>query len=347
MPRLGGACAALCCVLLLASTAAADPLADAKAAVDNSDYFTARSALDEALRAGAHSPAQLGDIHRLRGIVAAALGDPDAATKSFEMALALVPTMSLPVGISPKISRPFDAAKEQLKNKHPLKIKTNTTSDPPSVTIEVVSDPASMIKTLRAVATVDGKPAKEFDKPVAPSVKVALPNGARIDLQVVALDDDGNHVAELGTKEVPIVIVGKGGATRVVKKPVEQPPIVVETPANPRPLYLKWWLWGGAAVVGLGAAGYFGVTAVLAKNELDDLNAESANHTFDEAKAVETRAKHRVLFTNISLIAGGAFAITAGVLYLTRPGTPTTERRVSIAPLVHPSGGGVVIGGAF
>ena len=346
MPRLGGACAALCCVLLLASTAAADPLADAKAAVDNSDYFTARSALDEALRAGTHHPAQLGEIHRLRGIVAAALGDPDAATKSFEMALALVPTMSLPVGISPKISRPFDAAKEQLKNKQPLKIKTDTKSDPPSVTIEVVSDPASMIKKLRAVATVDGKPAKEFDKPVAPSVKIDLPKGSRIDLQVVALDDNGNHVAELGTKEVPIVIVGKGGTTtKVVKQPIKQP--VVETPSSPRPLYLKWWLWGGAAVVGLGAAGFFGVEAVLAKNELDDLNAESPNHTFDEAKAVETRARHRVLFTNISLIAGGAFAITAGVLYLTRPGTPTTERRVSIAPLVHPSGGGVVIGGAF
>jgi len=211
-----------------------------------------------------------------------------------------------------------------------------------------------MISKVRAIVVVDGKPEREIDKPVGDdkSIEIDLPKGRRIDLRVAALDDHGNRLTEVGTKEVPIVIVGKGGGEKVVKngngkgngKVVAPPP--PPRPYHPRPLYWRWWLWGGVGIAFLGAGGYFGIDAVRAKNDLDALNAESSNHTFDEAKAVESHARRSVLFTNIGLAAGGVFALTATVLYLTRP-RPSTERRLALTPVVDANGGALVLGGSF
>ncbi len=346
MPRLRGACVVLFGALLLTTSAVADPLDKAKAAVDDSDYFSARSALDEALRSGTNRPDQLAEIHRLSGIVAASLSDPKAAKEAFQRCLALAPQTTLPVGTSPKIAKPFAAAQDFFKGKSPLQIKTATTNDPPSVTIDIVADPLSMIVKLQAIVIIDGKPEKAIDKPVGEHVTIELPKGKRIDLRVTALDDHDNRLVEVGSKEVPIVIVGKpepSDAVIIAPKPPKPKPV---KPYNPRPLYLQWWLWGGASVVFLGAGGYFGIDAVRTKNKLDALAAESSNHTFDEAKEIESRARRSVLLTNISLIAGGAFGITAGVLYLTRP-RQTTERRLAVTPVVHSSGAGLVLGGLF
>jgi hypothetical protein len=51
-----------------------------------------------------------------------------------------------------------------------------------------------------------------------------------------------------------------------------------------------------------------------------------------------------VLLTNIGLGVTGAFAIAAGVMYLTTP-RDRTETRVAAVPLS--GGGAVVLGGAF
>lgn len=333
-------------ILISTLSAEAAPLDKAKAAIENSEYFAARSELEIALRAGDNQPAELAEIHKLSGIVAAALGDPKAAKDAFQRSLALVPGTSLPAGTSPKIAKPFTAAQDFFKDKQPLQIKPATTGDPPSVTIEVVSDPLTMIAKLQAIVIVDGTPEQRLDKAVEKQVKIDLPKGKRLDLRVVAIDEYGNHLVELGTRDVPIVIVGKPDApVVVVAKPKPKPK--QPAPYRDRPLYLKWWLWGGASVVFLGASGYFGIDSVRQKNKLDDLTAESANHSFDEAKAIENDARRSVLITNITLIAGGAFAITGAVLYLTRPRQPEAATSISIAPVVHPTGGGLVLGGHF
>jgi hypothetical protein len=75
--------AALAVVAVVADTARADDLADARAAVDASDYLAARGALDKALAAGKASPDDLADIYRMKGIVEAALGNTAAATTAF------------------------------------------------------------------------------------------------------------------------------------------------------------------------------------------------------------------------------------------------------------------------
>jgi hypothetical protein len=316
-----------------------DALAQARAAVDASDYMTAKSALATALASGTNGPDEVVEIYRLQGVVAGALGDAKAATDAFTHLLALSPKATLPAGTSPKIAKPFAAAGKYFASHDPLKVKTETASDPPSVTLVVVADPLAMVTKVRVWAAVDGKKEKTLEGEGKDKITVELPHGKRLDLRVAALDEHGNRLVELGSADVPIVVVGGEDKpkTKTQAKPVE--------PAEPRaarPLYLKWWMWAGAAVVIGGAGTYFGIDAVLAKRDLDALNADSVHHKFTEAQDVESRGHRDVWLANIGWGLAGALAIGAGVLYITEP---HTETRMSIAPTR--SGAAIVFGGAF
>lgn len=336
-------------VASLAARAHAEPTLDgAKAAVDASDYLTARGQLDDLIAKGGNGPEDMAEIYRLSGIVAGALGEAKAATAAFQKCLALAPKSTLPPGTSPKISRPFAEAQAFFKTHEPLKIKAETVSSPPSVTLTVASDPLDMIARARVVATVDKGAPKTIEKPAASELSIALPPGARIDLRVIALDEKGNRLAEVGSVDVPLVIVGGGPA--VVSTGTPPPPKKKAAPAaprSPRPLYLKWWLWGGVAVAFAGGATYFGFEARAAKLELDDLNAHSVNHDFDEAKDVESRGKRDALLTNIGFGAAGAFAVAATILFLTEPSATEHQRTTTITPVPITGGGAVVLGVPF
>src|SRR4051794_37583974 len=145
-----------------APSAQADDLGAARSAVDQSDYFAARGAIEKALGDGTASPAELTEIYKLKGIVEAALGNGAAATTAFGKWLALEPKASLPQGTSPKITRPFTAAQDQAAHRAPVKVKTQTTADPPSVTLVVVSDPFMMIAKARVIVRADGGPEQKL-----------------------------------------------------------------------------------------------------------------------------------------------------------------------------------------
>ena len=212
------------------------------------------------------------------------------------------------------------------------------------MTVIVVADPLQMIARVRATAIVDGKPEQRFDRPASERTTIELPAGARIDVQVAVVDDQGNRLAELGSRDVPIVIVGKAPPVPVVVAPAPKRPPPPPPPRAPRPLYLRWWLWSGAAIAFGGAATYFGIDAVLAKRELDDLNRHSVDHEFGEAKDVEAHARRSTLLTNIGYGTAGALAVTAAVLYLTEPRAKRGER-LTVAPVR--GGGAIVFGGSF
>lgn len=340
---------AMAVLCALVSPAAASPLDAARAAVDDSDYLRARAALGQALASGALGPDELAEAYRLTGVVAGALDDAKAATEAFERCLALAPKTELPPGTSPKIARPFAAAQGRAKARAQLRIRAETTADPPAVTIVVASDPLAMIARVRAIAVVDGAPEAAIDRPASESTTIELPAGARIDLRVVALDERGNRLAEVGSAEVPVVIVGRAARPapdhrpREVARPAEKPTEPPRVPAAPRPLVLRWQLWAGAAIAFGGAATYFAIDTWRASRELDDLIARSPNHSFDEARDVESRGRRSALFTNIGYGAAGALAVTAGVLYLTAPRARTES--VSVAPVA--GGGAIVFGGSF
>src|SRR3569623_841410 len=336
---------AVLAVLALVGAARADSLGDARKAVDNSDYLTARSLIEKALDDGTASPADLADIYRIKGIVEAALGNTAAATTAFGKWRALDPKAELPPGTSPKITRPFAAAQKQAEHREPIHVKTETASDPPSVTLIVTSDPFMMIAKARVYVRADGGKEQKLEGAGDKKIEIELPKGKRLDLRVQALDEHGNRVAELGTTDVPIVITTNEevavGQAPPPPKPRAKPP-VAPAPVHERPLYLKWWMWGGAAVV-VGAGGaYFGMQARDESDALTKLNADSANHTFDEARAVQDRANRDVTLFNVGMGVAGAFAIGATILYLTEP---HAETRMAVVP--QAGGGAVVVGGRF
>jgi hypothetical protein len=336
---------AVVAVLALAGSARADDLADARTAVEQSDYFGARSKVDKALSDGTASPDDLAELFKLKGIVEAALGNSAAATTAFGKWLALDPKAALPDGTSPKITRPFEAAEQQAAHRQPVKVKAETTADPPSVTLAIVSDPFMMIAKVRVEVRVDGGAEKTLEGTGTHKVTIDLPRGKRLDLRVQALDDHGNRVAEVGTSDVPLVIVGAGGEQHaVVVQPHHDvaPHHPAPGPVQERPLYLKWWLWSGVAVaIGAGGA-YFGFQARSEADQLNKLNADSQDHRFDEALAVQSRADRDVTLFNVGMGVAGAVAIGAVVLYLTEPHAET-----GIAAVPVQGGGAVVVGGRF
>src|SRR3954470_22820875 len=87
-----------------------DPVAQAHAAVAQSDYAAAQPLLIAALDGGGRGHDALVEIYQLTGVVEAALGNTRAATDAFIHLLALSPAAVLPDGTSPKIRRPFDEA---------------------------------------------------------------------------------------------------------------------------------------------------------------------------------------------------------------------------------------------
>ena len=351
MQRFGGACA-IAMLLAWSAPAHADVSADtARAAIEASDYMNARAQLTALMGKGTSGPNELAEIHRLYGIVAGALGETQVATVAFQLALALNPKLTLPVGTSPKIVRPFAAAQAYFKTREPLRIKTETQATPPSVTLVILSDPMSMIARARVTFAVDGGAEQTREGTGKERITLELPEGARIDLRVAALDTMGNRVAELGTADVPIVIIGSKKEVREITKvgaklDLSVPPAPPPPPPRQRPIYLRWWVWGGATVVFAGAGSVLGLAAITAKDDLAELNATSPSHTFDEAKELESTARNRVLFTNITYGAAAVCGITAAILYLTRP-RARTERRTAIVPVPVGRGGAIVLEGSF
>jgi hypothetical protein len=296
-----------------------------------------------ALVAGDNGPEAMAEIYRLTGVVSGALDDPNAATVAFQQMLALSPKATLPAGTSPKIANPFASAQSLFETKKPLAIEVDTTANPPTVVVRIVSDPLAMIVRVVVFARVDGRPDQKLERRAAAEVKIAVPLGRRIDVRVAALDEHGNRLGEIGTVDVPVVIVG--GASTDDKPPPEEKPIPdgPPAPASPRPLYAKWWLWGGIAIGFAGGAGYFAYATRSAMNDLDRLNANSSQHTFDEAREIEDRAKLNLLLFDIGVGVAGAAAIVATLLYLTEPDHRPSERRATIRPAAARGVGGVVV----
>jgi hypothetical protein len=341
--------------LALMGSARADDLSDARTAVDASDYEAARTSINKALGSGHATPEDLADLYRMKGIVEAAVGNAAAATTAFGRWLALDPKASLPQGTSPKITRPFAAAQEQAKSRSPVKAKADTTSDPPTVTLVVESDPFMMIATARVYVRADGRREQILDGQT--KVAIELPKGKRLDLRVEALDDNGNRVLVIGSREVPIVITGAGSDVPVVAQPDKPRPVASETPEprsrpepiddhppHARPLYLQWWLWTSVAVAAGAGSTYFGLQARSGANKLNALNADSQDHKFDEALAVQSDAKRDVLLFNIGMGVTGAVAIGAAILYLTEP---HAEPHTNVVAVPVSGGGAVVWGGDF
>lgn len=323
------------------AVADADPLSDAKEQIATSSYIEAQASLEAAYASGQNSPEQLAEVWRLRGIVAGALEDAASAADAFGRCLALTPAVELPPGTSPKIERPFRAAQNSARAASPLAIRKVTTEAPPTIAVVVDSDPMQMITRVRFRVKVDAGPTTSLEQPLAGRTRLVLPlpRGERFDIQVAALDEKGNRLAELGTLEVPIVIVAKP-APAASKRP---PHPAAPAPSRSRPLYARWWLWGGASVVVAATSAYWGLAGLAAADDLKALQANSVRYSFDEARSVEARARRDLLISNVGFGIAGALAVTAAVFAFTS--TRPERKGLAIEPL-H-DGATLAFGGQF
>ncbi|HMG57959.1 MAG TPA: hypothetical protein VK601_30865, partial [Kofleriaceae bacterium] len=258
------------------------------------------------------------------------------------------PRAVLPDGTSPKIRRPFDAAVRYIASHAALEVRTETRANPPVITLVVVSDPLNMVATARAVFTVDAGAERRLDVEVAADrAEVALPPGRRLDARIAALDVHGNRLVEIGSREVPIVIIGEPPRAAISTTSTSRPTApraAVTAGPPPRPIYLRWWPYAAAGAAALAVTAYFGWSVRSDADELDRLYADLPHHTGSEIQAADDRARRDVLFTNIGLGVTGGFALAAGVLYLIAP-REHVETRVAAVPL-H-GGGALVLGGRF
>jgi hypothetical protein len=332
--RLRLICVSGLALLALAGTAMAGPLADARTAVDSSDYMAARAALDKALRAGGASPQDVAEVYKLSGIVEGALGNTEGATAAFAKWLELDPKGTLPPGTSPKIARPFKTASDHATA---VDAKAETEAQPPSVTLAIANDPQKLIASAHVIVIADGGAPQQRDG--APGTKILLPHGHRLDLQVQALDANGNRVFELGSQTVPLVITGTDDGTTVVKQPTSKH----HEPAHERAWYFRWYAWGTVAIASAAVSGVFAYETKQNLDKLDLLNRSSLDHSFGDAQAVESDAKRDVLIADIAAGAAGAFALGTVILYLTRPHL----EHLPVAAVPMRDGGALVIGGHF
>ncbi|HEX5063020.1 MAG TPA: tetratricopeptide repeat protein [Kofleriaceae bacterium] len=330
----------------LARDARADALADARKAVEGSDYMAAQPALETALKAGTAGPAELAEIYKLTGIVEAALGNAGPSEKAFAKWLALDPKGALPEGTSPKITRPFDAAHAQANKSGPLEAKAETQDTPPAVTLKVANDPQKMIVAAKVYFIVDGKSEQTLSADGRNEITIELGLGKRIDLRIHGLDRYGNRVVELGSKDVPIVITSSGKETPVGSDRVGHAKPKTVEPEKPRPWYLQWWLWGGATVAVTGVGGYFAYRTYDNMQTIEHLHATSLDHPWSDEQSVERSARRNLLVTNIAAGTAGAFAIVTTILFLTRP-NPESESAMRATLTPTHGGAAVVLGGHF
>jgi hypothetical protein len=311
---------------------AGDPIAQARAAIAQSDYGAALPALVAALDTGGRGHDELAEIYQLTGVVEAALGDTPAAIEAFIHLLVLSPATTLPDGTSPKIRRPFDEAARYVASHGTLQIKFDWPNQTGPAAVVVASDPLDMVATVRVVSEPGGRQDLEA---ISERIEFATPGDAALayHVNVTVLDVHGNPLAGVVyTRDVR------------PREPYVPPRSTIVVHAPRRPVYLRWWPYAAAGVATLAATGYFALAARSASDDLDGIIASSAQHRFGDARAVEDRARRDVLLTNIGLGVTGALAIVAGALYVTRP-RDRIESLSGIAPL--PGGGQLVLGGRF
>jgi hypothetical protein len=315
----------------------AGPLARARKELDALQYDKARASLDEALRAGDNGPAELAEIYLLAGQVAGALDDAAAAEDHFKRLLVLQPGAKLPAGMSPKITAPFDAARGWLDEHAALAADLDTRAD--ALIFVIQSDPLAMIAEARVAVTVGGDEQPALSgRGNAKQITITLPEG-ELTLRASLVDANGNRLIDFPERELTVGVV----------TPISGPP-VTDKPRAERPLYAKWWLWGGVAVAFAGGGTYFGLDALSAQDELDKLNADSMNHDFSEAQVVQERGERSALLANIGFGLAGAAAVVAAVLLVTdhRGGPARIEKSgAAITPTTDGGGATVVVFGRF
>lgn len=316
-----------------AARADEDLVARAKAAMGQLDFDAAIALLEQAEASGKNQPAEMAEIYRATAESHAAMGRGDAAETAFRRLLALDPSVELPAGSSPKLTGPFNAARDFLAGR---RIAVECRRAAGGASLVVKSDPVDLVAGARLL-TADGAAIGEDAKGRA---RVALAAAAGTSpAACAALDRHGNLLARVELAGAPDD-AGTGDAAAGAATG----PVVTSGPAEQggRPLYMRWWLYAGLGAAAGGVAVYYGLKMKQAEDDIAELNAATLvpGHTitYDQYLALEDRGKGYARNANIALVVTGVFAAVSGGLLVHQLVTERQgERAVGVAVL--PGGG--------
>lgn len=328
--------------------ASSELLDKARAEVAQLNYDGAIALFEQAESAGGNTRETMLEIYRAIAEAHAALGRTDQAEVSFRRLLALDPTVQLTAGASPKLTTPFTAANEFITARGPLKVecrKTPASAAEAGVVLTVVTDPVDLV----AAARLEGAGGAAVGGDVEGSGRISLPGtGAAT---CVALDRHKNELARGDVGEAPAEPVATGAG--VVDDGTTGGGVVIESGGDggSRPLYARWYLWGGAAALTGAVAIYYGLQLKKDREDLDKLNANSEEHFFEDALEIEERGDGHARNANIALgVTAALSAVSIGLLVYDLVKAPESEggtaarrrrSRARVAAGVVPGGAGM------
>jgi hypothetical protein len=307
-------------------------------------YRDALVTIDATLALGKASPAQLAELYRLAGELAAGLDEPTRAEQWFARWLALVPDARLPADASPKVRAPLEAARTSLAGAA-LAIRVTPTAPAATVAIAVAGDPLRLVRSVRvrAAGAREGR-GGDADATAAGGLPGAALSIAAIEgdaLVAAALDEHGNELVVLpfarpgteGTEGMAGSDEGRGKGKGKGK--------------GSRPIHVRWETWAAGTVVLAAGGAVFAWRTDVAQSEFDRLRADSDLHTFAELEDVRTRGERHALVANIAFGAAAATAVVTVVLAVRGAGTSNGRARIAPTPTVGADHAGVALAGSF
>ncbi len=337
--------AVLCVANPGARAQSANPLVDkALELLEELEFDKALTILEKAIEDGGNNPSTIAEVYRLTGEIRATLGKRKAAIESFKFALVIDPQITLEKGSSPKITKPFKAAKKFINNNAPIKVRHAITStDPPTVALVVVSDPLDMV--VEAHATYWNSDDKRGTTKASGKARIdiVLPKGT-VKVMLAAVDRYGNRLAEVGSSETPIEL--EVPEDEPDPDPITDPDVTRHSTSDSPPLYANWMVWGGVSVVFAGVGTWAGLSARKKMDALDVITQQSPMFEFSQAKALEDKAKSRALIANITFGLAGAAAVAAAILFVKggKSKTSMEESEKSEGAMIVPTIGDGTVG---
>jgi hypothetical protein len=282
-------------VLMLASAPAQPPgLEQAARAAAEQRWDIAWDLADRRLKEGrAQSPTETAGVWAFLARASAALGDSAGAQRAFERTLELMPTYELTRFDSPRVAKPYDAARARLGGTHLLfSTRTSVHGSDAQTQFEIQGDVLGLAHTVRLVHVDEG--GQEAERVVPRASGQVSWNCVKDPCRhrVVVQDAHGNALALAGSAEAPLM------ATRTQTRAWYRGPIP--------------WLVG--AGVSLGLAAYFGFAFGRDQRQLERWASpeERALHTRAEIAALDSQRKREHALMWLSFGTAAACGTVAG-----------------------------------
>jgi len=339
-------------LLVVVSAADASPpkgklaLERAGMALDELDYAKARRHLRRALRAGDHDRRSLARVHQLAGQVAAAFGNARAAYDHYRRMLALAPDARLPRGLAPKLIAPFESARRFMADRA-LHLRVRDSSAQRLV-VEVAPDPLGMAVAVRARFHRGGGVVTVRSKLHDGRARLRIPDGVDVPARVRAVDRYGN---ELDVIDTDVVVEVPAPKPRAEPRREHRPRLAlrerIDKPRASRPLYVRWYSWGVAAVGVAAVSVYYGLRAMDDWKQLDQVINDSAQYSFQSAYDLERSGRRNQLYSNVAAGVSIGMAGIAGYLLLRKADRDEKPGKLVAAPVVGAHGASIAVKGSF